>query len=67
MHRQIGILTIGFSKHVDLYDRVPPRTVIARSEATRQSVSQRLQVSEYFRKIGLCRRNGLPEGELHRR
>ena len=31
----IGILTIGLSKHTDFYDRVPPRTVIARSEATR--------------------------------
>ena len=136
--REINILTIGFSKHTDFYDRVPPRTVIARSEATRaarerrqwpssdrrqrrrqgskklgshlvlrkqraaqnlsgnpeepsdrsgwagacvcannvqrkclaptrKSVSQRLQVFEYFRKIGLCRRNGLPEGELPRR
>ena len=35
-------MMIGFSKHTDYYDRVPFRTVIARSEATQQSVSQTL-------------------------
>ena len=30
-------LTIGLRKHAHFYDRVPSRTVIARSEATWQS------------------------------
>ena len=53
-------MIIGFNKHVDFYDRVLSCTVIARSEATRQSVSQALQIPECFRKIGLYRGNGLP-------
>ena len=43
-------MTIGFRKHEHFYDRVLSCTVIARSEATWQSVSQTLQVSECFRK-----------------
>ena len=57
-------MTIGFRKHEYFYDRVLSRTVIARSEATWQSVSQTLQIPECFRKIGLYRGNGLSEGEL---
>ena len=53
-------MTIGFRKHEHFYDRVLSCTVIARSEATRQSVSQALQIPECFRKIGLYRGNGLP-------
>ena len=39
--KAIRIMTIGFSKHTDFYDRVPPRTVIARSEATRAARERR--------------------------
>ena len=47
-------MMIGFSKHTDYYDRVPFRTVIARSEATRQSASGTKHISERSCKIGLC-------------
>ncbi len=30
---------IGLNKHVDFYERVPPRTVIARREATHPRVA----------------------------
>ena len=43
-------MTIGFRKHTDFYDRVPSRTVIARSEATRQSVSKMSQFFQVFLK-----------------
>ena len=53
-HRLQGMqkqnMMIGFRKHLNFYDGAPPRTVIARSEATQQSVSQTLQISERFRK-----------------
>ena len=41
-------MTIGFRKHAHYYDGVLCRTVIARSEATRQSVSKTSQFSKYF-------------------
>ena len=45
---QNDFMTIGFSKHTHFNDGVPSRTVIARSEATWQSVSKTSQFSEYF-------------------
>ena len=46
--RIISIQIIGFRKHTYFYDRVLSRTVIARSEATRQSVSKTSQFSNYY-------------------
>ena len=47
-------MTIGFNKHAYFYDRALTRTVIARSEATRQSASQTQLISERSCKTGLC-------------
>ena len=62
---QICNMTIGLSRHAHFYDRVLFCAVIARSEATRQSVLQTPQTFECFCKIGLCRSNGLPRQCAH--
>ena len=56
---QIPFMTIGFSKHEHFYDRVLSRTVIARSEATWQSVSQTLRFFERFCGIDLYEGDGI--------
>ena len=53
-------MIIGFCKHVDFYVRISPLRVIARSEATWQSVSQTFQILSISVKTVCARGNGLP-------